>query len=276
MRKFPAFIAVLVIVATVSLTAFAQEPSPAQMAEAEKAFNTANELMDKRKPAEALTHYKRVLAILPNNPAALYNGGMAAFGSKDYGTALDMWQQMKKLEPASWPVRAKLIQVYQALKKLPERDAERAELFAMWKKGEPADLKNEVEYCRDQFEVNGKEVLAFEHFELKGTRALRYVFTILDATGKAEDYRISLGSYDTTNAIWSQLQKPEPKEGDRLFHLDGYYEGGRRHATLGMYPPPEPTYDQIREIVVKILEGKDPATIPRPSGPAKPEATPKP
>ena len=266
----------LVIVATVSLNAFAQEPSQAQMAEAEKVFNTANDLMEKRKHAEAFTHYKRVLAILPNNPAALFNAGMAAFASKDYSAALDMWLQMKKVEPTEWQVRSKLIQAYQALKKFPERDAERAELFAMWKKGEPAELKNEFEYCRDQFEVNGKQVLAFEHFELKGNRALRYVFSILDDTGQAEDYRISMGSYDTTNNIWAAMQNPKPKEGDRLFHLDGYFKGGG-HATYGMYPPPEPTYDQIREIVVKILEGKDkPVSSTTPSGPAKTEPKPKP
>lgn len=257
MIKFPTFIAALVIVATVSLPAFAQDLSPEQIAAAEKAFKIGNDLMDRRKYADALTIYKRLLTTIPNNAAVLYNTGMAAFATKDFGTALDMWQQMKKIEPASWHVRAKLIQVYQALKKLPERDAERAELFAMWKKGEPAELKNEVEYCRDAFEVNGKEVLAFEHFELKGNRALRYVFTVLDATGKTEDYRISLGSYDTTHDIWAQLQNPPPKEGDRLFHLDGYFKDGR-HMTFGMYPPPEPTYDRIREIVVKILEGKGP------------------
>ena len=276
MKKFSTFLVALLIMATASLNALAQEPSPAQVAEAEKAFNTANDLMDKRKPAEALPHYKRVLAILPNNPAVLYNTGMAAFASKDYSAALEMWSQAKKIAPTEWTIRPKLIQAYQALKKFPERDAERAELFALWKKGEPAELKQEFKYCRDQFEVNGKVVLAFEHFELKGNRALRYVFTILDDTGKAEDFRISLGSYDGTNRVWTELQNPKPKEGDRLFHLDGYYKGGG-HATFGMYPPPEPSYDQIRETVVKILEGKDkPVTSSSPAGPPKSQPTPKP
>ena len=276
MKRIPTFLVALVILATVSLPALAQDLSPEQVAAAEKAFKVANDLMDRRKYAEALTLYKRLLATVPNNSAILYNAGMAAFATKDFATALDMWKQVKKDNPAEWSIRAKLIQAYQALNKLPERDAERAELFAMWKKGEPAELKQEVEYCRDQFEVNGKQVLAFEHFELKGNRALRYVFSILDDTGKAEDWRISLGSYDGTNRIWSELQNPKPKEGERLFHLDGYFKGGG-HATYGMYPPPEPSYDKIREIVVKILEGKDkPVTSSSPGGPPKSEPTPKP
>jgi hypothetical protein len=96
--------------------------------------------------------------------------------------------------------------------------------------------------------------MAFEHFELKGERALRYVFSILDATGQAEDWRISLGSYNFTNNVWRETTKPTPKEGERLFHLDGYFKGGS-HATFGMFAP-EPTYDEVRARVIKILEEK--------------------
>ena len=267
MTKITGLLVASIILAAICSTAFAQDPSPAQMAEAEKAFNTANDLLGKRKPGEALPHYKRALAILPHDPAILFNGGMAAFATKDYASALEMWKVVKQVDPADWHARAKLIQVYQALNKTAERDAERTELFAMWKKGEPAELKQQVKYCREQFEVNGKKVMAFEHFELKGNRALRYVFSILDKTEEAEEFRISLGSYDLTNSVWLSRQDPKPKEGERLFHLDGYFKGGS-HATYGMYPPPEPTYDQIRAIVVKILEGQDkPASSSTPAQP---------
>lgn len=160
---------------------------------------------------------------------------------------------MKTLEPLDWRVRAKLVQVYQALGKMPERDKERNDLFAMWKSGQPSDLKEQGQYCRDQFEVNGKKVLAFEHFELKGERALRYVFSILNKTEDGEAYRISLGSYNATNAIWRARQNPKPKDDERLFHLDGYFGG--IHATYGMFFP-EPSYDDIRARVIKILETK--------------------
>lgn len=275
MLRIASLVLAFMMAATISFEAFAQNPSPADIAKAEKAFENGNKLMERRKPAEALTHYQQALAILPKEPALLFNAGMAAFGVKNFSTALDLWKQMKELQPADWLVRSKLIQTYQALGKIAERDAERAELFALWKKGEPAELKQEVEYCREQFEVNGKKVMAFEHFELKGNRALRYVFTILDETGEAEAWRISLGSYDITNSIWRATRKPEPKEGERLFHLDGYYKNGG-HATFGMYFP-EPTYDETRALVVKILEGKDkPISSSMPAAPAKSETKPKP
>jgi hypothetical protein len=181
---------------------------------------------------------------------------------------------LKKVDPDDWRARGKLIQTYQALNKIPERDAERKELFAMWTAGKPADLKNEVEYCREQFEVNGKKVMAFELFELKGERALRYVFSILNAAEDGEEFRISLGSYEFDQRLWRETTKPTPKPGERLFHLDGYFKWG--HATYGFYAP-EPTYETIREKVVRILEQKDnPVSSSMIAAPPKPTPSPKP
>lgn len=220
----------------------------------EKAFDAANALMEQRRYAEALVRYKEAIALAPDDPSLLFNGGLAAYQGKNFATALDLWQHLKRVDPSDWQARSKVIQAYQALNKLPERDAERAELFKIWKSGDNPELSKEVEFCRDQFEVNKYKVMAFEHFELKGDRALRYVFSILNESGDAEDFRISLGSYDLTDAIWRQRANPKPKPGERLFHLDGYFKGGS-HATYGMFAP-EPSYDEMRARVIQILEGK--------------------
>jgi hypothetical protein len=179
---------------------------------------------------------------------------MAAFLNGDYATAEQLWRRSKGIDPLDWHLRAKLVQVYQAMGKLTERDAERRELVEMWKAGKPAELKEQVEFCRDQFEVKDKKVMAFEHFELKGNRALRYVFSILTRSGDDEEFRISLGSYDLDQALWRERTKPTPKPDERLFHLDGYFKWG--HATYGFFAP-EPSYDDIKRTVVKILEGQD-------------------
>lgn len=269
----------LLILASVGVDAFAQNPdqanSPQNVDQAEKAFNAGNELMEQRKFTEALARYKEALLILPNEPALLFNGGQAAYNSKDYAQAAELWKRLKAVDPSDWHVRAKLIQAYQALVKLSERDTERADLFELWKSGKNAELKQQFEYCRDQFEVKGKRVMAFEHFELKGDRALRYVFSILNEAGDGEEFRISLGSYDLTNAIWRETTEPKPKEGERLFHLDGYFKNG--HATYGMYFP-EPSYDEVRSKVIQILEGKGKAVSSSTTVPteAKPETKPKP
>ncbi len=254
----------------------AQAPTPTQQQSdrAEQAFKEANALMEQKKFPEALTRYREVLAILPDDPAVLFNGGLAAYTAKEYSAALDLWVNLKKVDPDDWRARAKLIQTYQALNRLSERDAERKELFAMWAAGKPAELKQEIEYCRDQFEINGKKVMAFELFELKGERALRYVFSILNAAEDDEEFRISLGSYEFDQRLWREMTKPTPKPGERLFHLDGYFKNG--HATYGMYSP-EPSYDAIRAKVVLILEGKvSPPVSSTHATPPKTEPTPAP
>lgn len=263
----------IVAVFTVNIFAQGAAPTEQQQFQAEKAIDAGNTFMEMRKYADALVRYKAALAILPSDPSLLFNAGMAAYRSKDFATAADLWKRLKAVDPADWHLRAKLIQVYQALAKLTERDAERRELFTMWKSGKPDELKEQLEYCRDQFEVNGKKVMAFEHFELKGERALRYVFSIVNEAEDGEDYRISLGSYELDQAIWRQTTKPTPKEGERLFHLDGYFKWG--HATYGFYAP-EPSYDQIRARVFQILEGKGNPISSSTVAPAEAKPDPKP
>lgn len=244
-------------------SAYAQTPrtyTAEEEARAEKMFSDANAVMEADKPAEALAKYKELLNLFPDEMGAMYNGGLAAFQSKDFDQALTLWKRLKQLDADDWQVRAKLIQTYQNLGKIPERDAERRELIELRKSGKIDELKEAEYYVREQSELGGRSVMVFEHFDMVGPRGVKFVFYILDNEGGI-DYRISLGSYDTTNAIWREIEKRKPDE--RLFHLDGYFKNGA-HATYGMYPK-EPNYDETREIVKNILEKKSKpisATIP--------------
>jgi tetratricopeptide (TPR) repeat protein len=257
----------------IAMNVVAQDKNAPASARLEKLFWEANTLMEANKFAAALPLYKEALEIEPEEPSLLYNGGLAAYQTKDFATAVDLWARLKKVDPEDWRARTKLIQAYQASGKFTERDAERAELFTMWKSGKDPELAKEFEYCREQFQVNKIKVMAFEQFELKGDRALRYVFSILNEQEDGEEYRISLGSYDLTNAIWHESTKPKPRPEERLFHLDGYFKGA--HATYGMYTK-EPTYDQVRDQVIKILEGRVRAASTSTVNPAAQEPAQKP
>lgn len=258
-RTFAALLFALLL--AVSAHAQAAAAAPPQDP-AERAFNEGNDLMERRKYAEALAKYREALKHAPDEPSVLYNASTASLLAKDFASAAELLKKLVRLEPEDWQVRAKLIQAHQALGDTAARDAERADLLALRKRGggenkeEPQlSLSRQEVFCRERFEVAGRRGMAFEHFELKGPRALRYVFVVLKEDEDAEDFRISLGSYDMTNAIWRETTKPTPKEGERLFHLDGYFPGGG-HATYGMYPR-EPSYDEVRRIVFGILEGKN-------------------
>jgi tetratricopeptide (TPR) repeat protein len=249
----------------------AQTPGELSEKEIETAnalFAKANGQLEKKEYASAQSNYEALLKLLPDNPSILYNGGFAAFLNNDIDTAVRFWARLKDLEPNDWQVRAKLIQAYQRLERTADRDRERNELFDLRKGGKNKELNEQVEYCRDRFTSGGRSVLAFELFEFKGPRGIRYVFSVMN-DNDAEDYRISLGSYDITDAIWREMTKPTPKDGVRLFHLDGYFKNGA-HATYGMFPG-EPTYEATKKLVVGILEkANKPISATIPAGPQKP------
>jgi tetratricopeptide (TPR) repeat protein len=225
-------------------------PQPAASeTDADTCIKEAEALMDKGQYAEALAAFRKALGVRPDDPALQYNGGLAAYLAGEFTTAAELWERLRKADPADWQVRAKLVQAYQALGKLDARDVARKELFALRASGADAELAEQAFYCRDQFETAGQRVMVFEHFELKGDRAVRYAFVVLGADGE-EEFHISLGSYESTNRFWRQTTQPPPDEGQRLFHLDGYYSWG--HATYGFYSP-EPSYDDVRAAVEKIL-----------------------
>lgn len=221
-------------------------------------FKAANDLMEKKEYARALEVYEKALNLAPEHASSLFNGGLAAFLAGKPERASELWERFKALEPDDWQVRAKLVQAWQARGMKEQRDREREGLLALRASGRNAELNRKEFFCRDQFSVGDYRVFAFEHYELKGDRALRYVFMI--TRGKdAFEFRISLGSYDSTNAFWIESEegkeaKKKYGEGTRLFHLDGYFPNG--HATYGFYHP-EPSYDEVRAKVAAVLEEKD-------------------
>jgi len=231
----------------------AQSNESASIDKTEQAFAKANELAKQKKFGEALVSYQEALKQFPDNTTLLFNAGLMAYHNKDYAKALNFWKHLKEVDPKDWQARAKLVQTYQALGSIAERDKERADLFDLRKKGSIESLNKQLKYCREQFQVGGENVMVFEFFELQGDQALKYVFNILNPIDEKEKYRISLGSYKDTNQIWHEVTKPSPPESQRLYHLDGYFPN--EHNTYGMYSS-EPSYESVRKSVIEILGNK--------------------
>lgn len=230
------------------------EPGTAKpnAAKAPNTPETREALVEAGKYAEAFDAYRDALESDPKNPALLYNAGMMAYLVGKYDAAAESWSKLKAIEPEEWMVRAKLIQAFQALGKMKERDAEREGLYVLRRSSKDPEIAQREFYIRDQFVVDGKKVMAIEYFELKGDRAIRLSFDLVPAEGKIQT-RYSLGSYKTTEDIAREMGELKP--GQKLFHLDGYLEGGRVHQTFQFFQG-EPSYDDVRKLVVEILEGK--------------------
>lgn len=215
-------------------------------------FQRAYKLAQSKQYDEALQILDDVLKQESNTRNALFSAGSIALMAGRYERARTYLLRMKELEPHSGRVRAALVRADQGIGDLAARDRERGGLFALRSSGDDPEMKTEDSYVRDEFVVEGSRVVAVEFFELEGDRALRYSFLVFNSGHEHPDYRISLGSYIATNAVWRATKKPTPKPEERVFHLDGYYADGS-HATFGIHYP-EPSYDAVREMIVKIVQ----------------------
>ena len=194
----------------------------------------------------ALRWFVKAAAIDPEYANAHGNVGQINQNRGKHKEALAAFERALEIDPKNWRYRAKLVQLYQALGRIEDRDHQRAVLIDQWRE----DEIDQPHFCREQFEVAGRRVQVYEHFELEGPRALRYAFIVLKPDGREADFRVTLGSYDITTQI--AREQGDVGKDERIFHLDGYYAGGE-HRTFGMFKK-EPTYEETRGYVVEVLK----------------------
>ena len=184
---------------------------------------------------------------------AIYNEGLRLQNEGKHAESFAKFKEVLKHRPADWKARAKAIQEAQALGNFEARDAEHKALASQKNNAGSGPLAEAVLFCRDQFSAGGEKVMALECFELgDGDRPLRYSFVVLGKKGAKSSYRITLGSYPTT----TEQARIEGDIGadEVVFHLDGYYRSGK-HETYAFFTG-EPGYDEVRKMVIEILEGK--------------------
>jgi len=242
--RSPRHLLLLPVLALFVAVASGQDAAP----DPEAQFSKAVAFMDEKKFAEAVPILE-ALARDYESEDLLWNLGIAATEIHENDKALKAWLQYRKLSPDDWRGRAKLVQVYQATGNMKARDDERAALISLWEKGADADLKKQSTFCREQIIEADRRVFVMEHFHPDGEFMVFYSFEVR-APG-AEDYRISLGSYEGTNQVgWESGRRPRSV---RLFHLDLYRP--KLHATYAFYEG-QPPYETVRENVMAILDGK--------------------
>lgn len=202
--------------------------------------------MDQGRADEALAAYEKAREYEPEFAMAHYNAGQLLQLRGDAAAALERFQKAADLEPEDWRTRAKLVQLHQALGNKEKRDAEREALLLLRQAGKV----DQAYFVREQFQEAGRTVMAVENFELEGDWAKRYEFQVYAPDQERPALVLSLGSYAYTNAF---AREKDPT-GPRLFHLDGYHPDGT-HDTYEFFNG-EPSYDEIRAMVVSILKGE--------------------
>ena len=220
-------------------------------------FRQANQFVEQHRYREALLLYQVADQEEPNTPNILWNLGIAAQYCSDWDSALKAWTTLRSLEPENWKVRARLIQVYQGAGQSAERDREISELLS-YRQANPGKV-DEPKFCREQFQLGQKYVLAYENFDFTGQRRVRYLFVVADADSGKKKFVLSLGSYDFDTDF--ARESGQIKADQRIYHLDYYAD--KEHRTYAMVVG-DPGYEQTRKWVVEILNNqKKPASSSR-------------
>ncbi len=229
----------------------------------EDPFERGIRLCEQGKHVECIHSLEKALNRYPEGSNILWNLGLASAASGQHEKALTYWQRYRKLRFEDWRAIPKLIQTYQALGRMQERDKWLDTLFRLRNSTWDDEWKETPYFCREQFRLSGRLIMAFQYFEPKGERMQFYFFSVVGNGGK-EHFYISLGSYEFTNQASHEMDLLE--EDQRVYHLDGYYKGGG-HKTFGfLHRKQTPAYDEIRPIVVKILKGEIPPLSSSQSG----------
>ena len=152
-------------------------------------------------------------------------------------------------DPNDWQARARLVQEYHALGRMEERDAARDSLLALRERGGVESLAEADFYCREVFAAAGYRVVGLEYFDLDGDTPLRYAWLVLDGASDEQRFMVTLGSSDHVNTV--ARERGEIAEGERLFHLDGYFDGDEHRAYA--FFDGDPGYDVVRPTVVGII-----------------------
>jgi tetratricopeptide (TPR) repeat protein len=236
--------------ATLLLTVTACAEEQLEKLPADAAFKIAANLMEKGQHKKAIPYLERVQKELPDDPSVLWNLGLALAETGAHSKAVETWRSYRRAAPDDWLARAKLVQGYQALGDLKARDDEIKSLYDYRENSSDSKVKAAERFCREQSVLAGRSVFVFEYFSPQGPWQKYFRFSVLNKKGD-EAFYLSLGSYDVTTEIARELG--EIPKNERMYHLDEY--GGNLHKTYGLFKA-KPEYDQLRRMVLDILEGK--------------------
>jgi hypothetical protein len=210
-------------------------------------IDKALQLMESARYAEAVPLLKDVTSRMPYTPSGFWNLGVAAAASGDQLLALQAYIRYHEIAPNDPHGLSKLVQTYQALGRLTERDQVRDQLMAFRTNLPPKERDQFAFYVRDQFDVGRQHFMVLEYFEPRGPNRLYYKFTAVDSSHKAL-YDFTLSSTDAESTAARELG--QIGKDDRLYGLDKN-EGGT--SMLCRLMTLLPSYDAIRACVIDAV-----------------------
>lgn len=209
---------------------------------------------EERNPEADRQHFERVLQRNSRDLAALYHLGQYHRVDGHPERAIVFWKRLSELAPQDWKIREQLVQVYSASGDYRRRQMEIDNLLDMHKSEAYPELSKRPFFMRDLFKVGEKRVFVFDYFDQNPDWKFGPMFWkfYVEDSEKVSTMFISLGSYTVLNEM---LHKSgELKEGQKTYHLDGYWTDGK-HATYGFFDEGMPNYEVIKQQVIEIIKG---------------------
>ena len=173
---------------------------------------------------------------------ALYNIGLYEFLNKEYNKSEIAYKELIELAPNDYHSYAKLIQVYYGKKEYEKASPLKEKLYQAYEQGKLTDNLKSM-FCFDQFEWNGKLILAYERFAVKeGELYYKHIFYIPNEQGETEF------TIQTENS-------PISVELGGSKYVLGMDKGGT-HSTFRYGFEEDFDYDDLKETVILVLDEK--------------------
>jgi len=209
----------------------------------------------------AQTFFAQALKDNPENVDALFLGGNAALGLKQYDEAAHMYEAAIAKRPPMWNAHKNLVIIDAMEGKWAEFDAQRKLLQEARARGDQG-LSAQDSDVIDVFYVGPERYVVRESATLSGQFKTRYNFLHFGKDDKL-DFRIACESDDADQITFAKAHPAEAAAGKRSFSLDSYSASAtadgkfsQTHGTLKFYPDGEPTYEMVRADVLKALEAR--------------------
>ena len=182
----------------------------------------------------------------------------AELGLHEYEAAELEYRRVVALQPELWIAHKNLVIVEAALGRWEEFDRERALLHAARDRGAPGISRSDADVI-DSFVVHGQRWVVREYYEPAGRSLARYNFENFGPDGRIREY-ISLESAEDAKQVVPGGEvrighDPQAITPIKSFALNWYT--GRAHGSIATYTDGEPTYEKVREDVLRYLRRQE-------------------
>lgn len=201
---------------------------------------------DLNQPDQALLGYYKAKEKISKETGSymncLFNIGLHELIRKDYSKAEIAFTELIEIEPNDQETLSKLIQVYYGQKEYSKVKPLKRRLYSVHARNKENGAL-EAMYCFDQFNLNGKQIKAYEKFDSpEGQIYYKHVFYILDDQGNI-DYSV----HTENSPISIELGGPK--------YILGKTKGNV-HTTYAISFEEDFNYDDLKIAVIKIIDNK--------------------